>query len=66
MNWAEVRYQHVVALRAVLIENGAQPATINHVLSADTWRDQGNVAPRAARRRVYESGSRDVKRRVSE
>ena len=44
VNWAEVRYQHVVALRAVLIENGAQPATINHVLSAvrgvikETWR----------------------------
>ena len=44
VNWAEVRYQHVVALRAVLIENGAQPATINHILSAvrgvikETWR----------------------------
>ena len=34
VNWAEVRYQHVMALRAVLIEENAKPATINHVLSA--------------------------------
>ena len=34
VNWAEVRYQHVMALRVVLIEENAKPATINHVLSA--------------------------------
>ena len=34
VNWAEVRYQHVMALRAVLIEENAKPATINHVLTA--------------------------------
>ena len=44
VNWAEVRYQHVMALRAVLIEENAKPATINHVLSAirgvikEAWR----------------------------
>ena len=44
VNWAEVRYQHVMALRSVLIEGNPQPATINHVLSAvrgvikETWR----------------------------
>ena len=34
VNWAEVRYQHVMALRSVLIDDGAKPATINHVLAA--------------------------------
>ena len=44
VNWAEVRYQHVMALRAVLIDDGAKPATINHVLAAvrgtlrEAWR----------------------------
>ena len=44
VNWAEVRYQHVTALRAVLIDAGAKPATINHVLAAvrgtlrEAWR----------------------------
>ncbi|MCY4481465.1 MAG: tyrosine-type recombinase/integrase [Spirochaetaceae bacterium] len=44
VNWAEVRYQHVMALRAVLIEHGAKPSTINHILSAvrgtlrEAWR----------------------------
>ena len=44
LNWAEVRYPHVTALRAVLIDAGAKPATINHVLSAvrgtlrEAWR----------------------------
>ena len=44
VNWAEVRYQHVTALRAVLIESGAKPSTINHTLSAvrgtlrEAWR----------------------------
>ena len=44
VNWTEVRYQHVTALRAVLIEDGAKPATINHVLAAmrgtlkEAWR----------------------------
>ena len=44
VNWAEVRYQHVMALKAVLIEDNAKPATINHVLAAvrgvirDAWR----------------------------
>ena len=34
VHWAEVRYQHVAALRARLIDQGAKPATINHVLAA--------------------------------
>ena len=44
VNWAEVRYQHVMALRSLLIEGDAKPATINHVLAAvrgvirDAWR----------------------------
>ena len=44
VDWAEVRYQHVAALRAVLIDDGAKPATINHVLAAvrgtikEAWR----------------------------
>ena len=44
VNWAEVRYQHVAALRSVLIEDGAKASTINHILSAvrgtlrEAWR----------------------------
>ena len=44
MDWTEVRYQHVMALRALLIEEEAKPATINHVLAAirgtirEAWR----------------------------
>ena len=44
VNWAEVRYQHVTALRSVLIDDDAKPATINHVLAAvrgtlrEAWR----------------------------
>ena len=44
VNWAEVRYQHVMALKAVLLDQDAKPATINHVLAAvrgvirDAWR----------------------------
>ena len=44
VSWAEVRYQHVQALRALLIDSGAKPATINHVLAAvrgamrEAWR----------------------------
>ena len=44
VNWAEVRYQHVTALRSVLIEHGAKASTINHILSAvrgtlrEAWR----------------------------
>ena len=44
VNWAEVRYQHVTAMRALLVESGAKPATINHVLAAvrgtlrEAWR----------------------------
>ena len=34
VDWTEVRYQHVTALRSVLIEEGAKPATVNHVLAA--------------------------------
>ena len=34
VDWAEVRYQHVAALRAMLIDQDAKPATINHVLAA--------------------------------
>ena len=34
VNWAEVRYQHVAALRAMLIDQDAKPATINHILAA--------------------------------
>ena len=44
VNWAEVRYQHVAALRSLLIDEGTTPATINHILSAvrgtvrEAWR----------------------------
>ena len=44
VRWSEVRYQHVAALRAVLLDEDARPATINHVLAAvrgtirEAWR----------------------------
>ena len=44
VNWPELRYQHVAALRARLEEQEASPATINHVLAAvrgvirEAWR----------------------------
>ena len=44
IDWPKLRYQHVTAMRSVLIEQGAAPATINHVLSAvrgvvkEAWR----------------------------
>ena len=44
VNWSEVRYQHVTAMRSVLIADGAQASTINHILSAvrgtlrEAWR----------------------------
>ena len=34
VDWTELGYQHVAALRAFLIDQGAAPATINHLLSA--------------------------------
>ena len=34
VNWTGLGYQHVMALRALLIDQGAAPATINHLLSA--------------------------------
>ena len=34
VDWPRIRYQHVSALRSRLIEDGAKPATINHLLSA--------------------------------
>ncbi len=34
VEWTELRYPHVAALRALLIDQGAAPATINHLLSA--------------------------------
>lgn len=44
VNWATVEYQHVMALKAVLIKQEAKPTTINHVLAAvrgtirEAWR----------------------------
>jgi len=45
VHWPEVRYQHVAAMRSVLIESGGiKPATINHTLAAvrgtmrEAWR----------------------------
>jgi len=44
VDWPAVRYQHVAALRAVLIEQEAKPASVNLVLSAirgtmkEAWR----------------------------
>ena len=44
VEWSEVGYQHVSALRADLIDDEAKPATINHMLSAlrgvarEAWR----------------------------
>ena len=44
VNWPELRYQHVAALRARLEDQEASPATINHVLAAvrgvirEAWR----------------------------
>ncbi|MDE0229264.1 MAG: tyrosine-type recombinase/integrase, partial [Spirochaetaceae bacterium] len=51
VNWAEVRYQHVAALRAVLLEQAAanpptiKAATINHTLAAvrGTMREAFNL-----------------------
>lgn len=34
VDWTQLRYQHVAALRSRLIADGAKPATINHLLSA--------------------------------
>ena len=34
VNWAEVRYQHVAAMRAKLIDDDTTAATINHTLAA--------------------------------
>ena len=34
VDWTELGYQHVMALRALLIDQDAAPATINHLLSA--------------------------------
>ena len=34
VDWAEVRYQHVEAMRAKLLDDGLSPATINHTLAA--------------------------------
>ena len=34
VDWTKLGYQHVMALRAFLIDQGAAPATINHLLSA--------------------------------
>ncbi len=44
VRWEEVRYQHVAALRAVLLEQDVKAATINHTLAAvrgtlrEAWR----------------------------
>ena len=44
VDWTRVRYQHVAALRAVLLDDGAKPNTINHVLATirgtikEAWR----------------------------
>ena len=44
VDWSEVRYQHIAAMRALLIDDGAKPATVNHVLAAvrgtikEAWR----------------------------
>ena len=44
VDWTGLRYQHVMALRTRLEEEGAKPATINHVLAAlrgvvrEAWR----------------------------
>ena len=34
VNWVEVRYQHVAAMRAKMIDAEVRPATINHTLAA--------------------------------
>ena len=48
MDWTEVRYQHVTALRSVLHRyQGAKPATINHVLAAVRGTLKRSLAPRA-------------------
>ena len=45
VNWPEVRYQHVAALRAVLVESGIKAATVNHTLAAvrGTMREAFNL-----------------------
>ena len=57
VDWAQLRYQHVAALRAALLEAGAAPATINLILSAvrgtfrEAWRlgpDRGPASARGA------------------
>ena len=61
VNWTEVRYQHVAGMRARLLEQGAAPATVNHVLSAvrgvirEAWR-LGQVDAEA-RERVADVGN---------
>ena len=42
--WPQVRYQHITAMRSLLIDSGRKPATVNHVLAAvrgtlrEAWR----------------------------
>ena len=44
VNWTEVRYQHLMAMRSLLLDTDAKPATINHTLAAvrgtlrEAWR----------------------------
>jgi len=44
VNWVEVRYQHVMAMRSLLLDSNVRPATINHTLAAvrgtirEAWR----------------------------
>ena len=44
VNWTEVRYQHLMAMRSLLLDTNAKPATINHTLAAvrgtlrEAWR----------------------------
>ena len=63
VNWREVGYQHVAALRAMLLEQDVKPATINHTLAAvrGTMREAFNLGQIDADTLARINGVKNVK-----